>query len=165
MKTRLWRWKWSSIRPCGLPLEYVGGPLEKLLGVFIAVVIIAFFIGAVNLIMMFANLTAYAVSFIGVIPIYFCANYRVRWYVLAHTRWRGVRFGLEPSAWGFSGGALVLFLVERHLSRPTTPKRPIHLPMPHCRTQTCQHPPCPHFSRLALQSGEDAGSMEHLMSN
>ena len=76
MKTLLWRWKWLSIRPCGLPLEYVGDPLEKLFGFFIAVVIIAFFISAVNLIMMFANLTAYAVSFIGVIPIYFCANIR-----------------------------------------------------------------------------------------
>jgi hypothetical protein len=33
MKTRLRRWNWSSIRPDGLPLEYVGDPLEKLLGI------------------------------------------------------------------------------------------------------------------------------------
>jgi hypothetical protein len=33
MKTRLRRWYWSSIRPDGLPLEYFGDPLEKLLGI------------------------------------------------------------------------------------------------------------------------------------
>ena len=33
MKTRLRRWYWSSIRPDGLPLEYAGDPLEKLLGI------------------------------------------------------------------------------------------------------------------------------------
>jgi len=39
MKTRLRRWYWSAIRPGGHPLEYVGDPLEKLLGFFIAVVV------------------------------------------------------------------------------------------------------------------------------
>lgn len=113
MKTRLRRWYWSSIRPGGLPLEYVGDPLEKLLGFFIAVVIMAFYIGVVNLILMFAslslfatNFTAYAASFIGVIPIWFFASYRARRYVLARTRWRGVRFGLEPGAWGYAARAL-----------------------------------------------------------
>lgn len=113
MKTRLRRWYWSSIRPGGLPLEYVGDPLEKLLGFFIAVVIMAFYIGIVNLILMFASLslfassvTAYATSFIGVIPIWFFARYRARRYVLGRTRWRGVRFGLEPGAWGYAVRAM-----------------------------------------------------------
>jgi hypothetical protein len=105
MKTRLRRWYWSSIRPDGLPLEYVGDPLEKLLGIFIAPFDYAFYIGVVNLISIFArlplfssNLTAYAVSFTEVIPIYFFASYRARRYVLALTRWHGGRFGLEPGA-------------------------------------------------------------------
>lgn len=109
MKTRLRRWYWSAIRPGGTPLEYVGDPLEKLLGFLIAVVIMAFYIGVVNLILMFAslsllssNFTAYAASFVGVIPIWFFATYRARRYVLARTRWRGVRFGLEPGAWGYA---------------------------------------------------------------
>jgi uncharacterized membrane protein YjgN (DUF898 family) len=113
MKTRLRRWYWSSIRPGGLPLEYVGDPLEKLLGFFIAVVIMAFYIGIVNLILMFvslslfaSNFTAYGASFIGVVPIYFFASYRARRYVLGRTRWRGVRFGLEPGAWGYAGRAV-----------------------------------------------------------
>lgn len=55
MKTRLRRWYWSSIRPGGHPLEYVGDPWEKLLGFFIAVVILTFYIGIVNLLLMFVS--------------------------------------------------------------------------------------------------------------
>ena len=118
MKTRLRRWYWSAIRPGGLPLEYVGDPLEKLLGFFIAVVIMAFYIGIVNLILMFASLSlfatnvfAYVLSFVGIIPILFFALYRARRYVLARTRWRGIRFGLLPGAWGYALRALALWLL------------------------------------------------------
>lgn len=114
MKTRLRRWYWSAIRPGGYPLEYVGDPWEKLLGFLIAVVIMAFYIGIVNLILMFLsfsifenNFAAYLTSFVGVIPIWFFATYRARRYVLARTRWRGVRFGLEPGAWGYAWRAMV----------------------------------------------------------
>jgi hypothetical protein len=114
MKTRLRRYYWSSVRPGGHPLEYVGDPTEKLLGFLIAVVALAFYIGIVNLILMYlsfalfqGNVTAYALSFAGVIPIWFYAMYRARRYVLARTRWRGIRFGVEPGAWGYAGRALL----------------------------------------------------------
>lgn len=113
MKTRLRRWYWSAIRPGGHPMEYVGDPIEKLLGFFIAVVILTFYIGIVNLILMFVSFSVfnssvigYVASFVGVIPIWFYARYRARRYVLARTRWRGVRFGLEKGAWGYAGRAL-----------------------------------------------------------
>ncbi|MCX7561913.1 DUF898 family protein [Sulfitobacter sp. F26204] len=113
MKTRLRRWYWSAIRPGGHPLEYVGEPLEKLLGFFIAVVILTFYIGIVNLMLMFVSFSVfessvigYMLSFVGVIPIWFYARYRARRYVLARTRWRGVRFGLEKGAWGYAWRAL-----------------------------------------------------------
>ncbi|CUI47922.1 DUF898 family protein [Cognatishimia activa] len=113
MKTRLRRWYWSAWRPSGHPLEYVGDPWEKLLGFLIAVVFLAFYIGIVNLLLMFlsfslfnGNFAAYLLSFLGVIPLWFYARYRARRYVLARTRWRGVRFGLEPGAWGFAVRAL-----------------------------------------------------------
>lgn len=113
MKTRLRRYYWSSIRPGGIPLEYTGLPSEKLLGFLIAVVIVAFYIGVVNLVLMFAsfallhgNVTAYALSFVGVVPLWFYARYRARRYVLARTRWRGIRFALEPGAWGYALRAL-----------------------------------------------------------
>lgn len=113
MKTRLRRWYWSAIRIGGIPLEYVGDPVEKLLGFLIAVVILAFYIGVVNLMLMFAsfalfqgNFAAYLLSFLGVIPLWFYAQYRARRYVLARTRWRGLRFGLEPAAWGYAWRSL-----------------------------------------------------------
>lgn len=118
MKTRLRRWYWSAIRPGGHPLEYVGDPIEKLLGFLFAVVVLAFYIGIVNLILMFAsfslfqgNFAAYATSLVGVIPLWFFAQYRARRYILARTRWRGLRFGLEPGAWGYAGRAVVHWIV------------------------------------------------------
>lgn len=114
MKTRLRRWYWSAIRPGGHPLEYVGDPLEKLLGFLVAVVFLAFYIGVFNLVLMFlsfsflaSDFAAYAISFLGVIPILFFAQYRARRYLLARTRWRGIRFGLEPAAWRYSGVAIL----------------------------------------------------------
>jgi uncharacterized membrane protein YjgN (DUF898 family) len=113
MKTRLRRYYWSSIRPGGVGLEYVGTPWEKLLGFLTAVVVMAFYIGIVNLILMFfsfalfqGNVIAYAVSFAGILPILFFAKYRARRYILARTRWRGIRFGMEPGAWGYAWRAL-----------------------------------------------------------
>ncbi|APX12577.1 DUF898 family protein [Tateyamaria omphalii] len=118
MKTRLRRYFWSSIRPGGHPMEYVGDPWEKLLGFFIAVVILTFYIGVVNLILMFVsfslfdgNVAGYFLSFLGVIPLWFYARYRARRYVLGRTRWRGVRFGLEPGAWGYAWRACVHWLI------------------------------------------------------
>lgn len=113
MKTRLRRYYWSSVRPAGSPVEYVGEPLEKLLGFLIAVVFLAFYLGIVNLLLVFAsfsllqtNVAAYVLSFIGVIPLWFYAAYRARRYVLARTRWRGIRFGLAPGAVGYAWRAL-----------------------------------------------------------
>lgn len=118
MRTRLRRWYWSSIRPGGHPLEYVGDPVEKLLGFLFAVVVLAFYIGIVNLILMFAsfslfqgNFAAYATSVVGVIPLWFFAQYRARRYILARTRWRGLRFGLEPGAWGYAWRAVLHWTV------------------------------------------------------
>lgn len=118
MKTRLRRWFWSAIRPGGHPLEYVGDPWEKLLGFFIAVVILTFYIGLVNLVLMFVSFSVfqsatigYIGSFLGVIPLWFYAQYRARRYVLGRTRWRGVRFGLEPGAWGYAWRAVLHWLV------------------------------------------------------
>ena len=113
-KTRLRRYYWSAIRPGGIPLEYVGDPLEKLLGFLVAVVFMAFYIGVVNLILMYfsfalfkGNVAAYFLSFVGLAPIIFFAQYRARRYILARTRWRGIRFGLEPGAWGYAWRAIV----------------------------------------------------------
>lgn len=117
MKTRLRRYYWSAIRPGGTPLEYTGTGVEKLMGFLIAVVVLAFYIGVFNLILMFLsfallndNFAAYAMSFVGIIPIYFYAQYRARRYVLARTRWRGLRFGIDPAAWSYAWRAMLHWL-------------------------------------------------------
>ncbi len=114
MKTRLRRFYWSAIRPGGVPLEYTGTGVEKLMGFLVAVVVLAFYIGIFNLILMFLSYSllnnsfaAYALSFVGIIPIYFYAQYRARRYVLARTRWRGLRFGVEAAAWSYSWRAML----------------------------------------------------------
>lgn len=108
-KTRLRRWYWSAIRPGGQPLEYTGDGTEKLAGFFLAVSVLAFWLGVVNLLLMFASLmiwavpgVAYAMSTLGLVPIWFFARYRARAYVLARTRWRAIRFGMAPGAWGYA---------------------------------------------------------------
>ncbi|MBD3678035.1 MAG: DUF898 family protein [Rhodobacteraceae bacterium] len=118
MKTRLRRYYWSAIRPGGHPLEYTGRPMEKFLGFLIAVVVLAFYIGVVNLILMFLsfsffrdNTVAYSTSFLGVLPLIFFAQYRARRYVLARTRWRGIRFGMEAGAWGYAWRAALHWMV------------------------------------------------------
>ncbi|MFU1607211.1 DUF898 family protein [Sulfitobacter pontiacus] len=70
MKTRLRRWYWSAIRPGGHPMEYVGDPIEKLLGFFIAVVILTFYIGIINLILMFVSFSVFSSATLG----YFAAG-------------------------------------------------------------------------------------------
>jgi len=128
MKTRLRRYYWSSLRPAGAPVEYVGEPLEKLLGFLIAVVFLSFYLGIVNLLLVFASFSlfqtngvAYLLSFLGVIPLWFFAAYRARRYVLARTRWRGIRFGLEPGAGGYAWRAVghwALVIVTAGLAWP-----------------------------------------------
>ncbi|MCA8867017.1 MAG: DUF898 family protein [Rhodobacteraceae bacterium] len=117
MKTRIRRYFWSAIRPGGIALEYSGTGVEKLMGFLVAVVVLAFYIGVFNLILMFLsfsllnnNVVAYLASFVGLIPIYFYARYRARRYILARTRWRGIRFGAESAAWSYAWRAMLLWL-------------------------------------------------------
>ena len=118
MKTRIRRYYWSSVRPGDYPLEYVGQPVEKLLGFLMAVVFLSFYIGIVNLILMFlsfslfqGNFAAYIASFVGVVPIWFFATYRARRYIIGRTRWRGIRLGMDPGAFGYAWRAIVHWLI------------------------------------------------------
>ncbi len=108
-RTRLRRFYWSAVSPGGQPLEYTGTGAEKLAGFFLAVTILAFWLGVANLLLMFGALTlfanplvAYALSFLGLAPLWFFARYRARAYVLARTRWRAIRFGMAPGAGGYA---------------------------------------------------------------
>ncbi|SMH48445.1 DUF898 family protein [Maritimibacter sp. HL-12] len=118
MKTRMRRYYWSAIRPGGQPLEFTGRPTEMLTGFLTAVVVLAFYIGLVNLILMFLSFSlfggdapAYLLSFLGLVPMIFFAQYRARRYILARTRWRGIRFGLEPGVKGYVWRASLWWIV------------------------------------------------------
>ena len=133
-RTRLRRWLWSSVRPGGTPLEYTGQPLEKLMGFFVAAVIVAFYVGLGVMFFGYLGLQWFGDMFIGVflsffviLPLYFFAQYRGRRYLLNHTAWRGIRFWMEPGAWGYMWRALLwnaLWIVSpvsyTHLTLPTT---------------------------------------------
>lgn len=118
MKTRMRRYYWSAIRPGGMPLEFTGRPTEMLTGFLTAVVFLSFYIGIVNLILMFFSFSLFSgetpatvISFVGLAPVFFFAQYRARRYILARTRWRGIRFGLEPGVKGYVWRAALWWLV------------------------------------------------------
>lgn len=121
-KTRIRRYMWSATAPGGAPFEYTGTGLEKFLGFLIAVVVLALYLGVVQLLLFFAGLTlipggnsqeailrqmaATYITLFAVLPLVFFAQYRSRRYLLSRTRWRGIRFGAEQGALGYMWRAL-----------------------------------------------------------
>ncbi|MEM7440072.1 MAG: DUF898 family protein [Pseudomonadota bacterium] len=115
-KTRMRKYFWSATAPGGDPFEYTGNGLEKLLGFLIAVAFLAIYLGLLQVILSFAGMSVFSggdedqfalqilfgqATFILILPFIFYAQYRARRYILSRTRWRGIRFGVEPAAWGY----------------------------------------------------------------
>lgn len=121
-RTRIRRYIWSSVSDGRDSFEYTGTGLEKFLGFLMAVVILAVYLGVVQMILFYFGLTllgepqtpeqamlqsmAFSITFVAVLPLIFFAQYRVRRYKLARTRWRGIRFGAEKGAWGYAFRAM-----------------------------------------------------------
>jgi uncharacterized membrane protein YjgN (DUF898 family) len=115
-RTRLRRWMWSSVRPGGMPLEYTGEPLEKLIGFFVAAVLLVFYIGLGMMVILFfsLNITGDPLPGLGfavllVTPLYFVAQYRGRRYLVNHTSWRGLSFSMAPGAFGYMWRAILYY--------------------------------------------------------
>ena len=113
MVTRLRRHYWNSIRIQGDPLEYTGTGLEKILGFFVAIIILAVYLGLVNILITFVGISylegnpyARLLTAFTALPLFFFAAYRARRYIMARTRWRGIRFGMDNGAWGYTIRAL-----------------------------------------------------------
>ena len=121
MTTRLRRHYWASIRVMGDPLEYTGTGLEKFIGFLLAVIILAVYLTIVNFAFVFAGLystddviglqIAINLSVVASLPLIHFATYRARRYIMARTRWRGIRFGMEQAAWGYAWRAVGLTLL------------------------------------------------------
>lgn len=106
-KARVRRYYWSAVQPGGHGFEYLGTGLEKFIGFLIAVVFLALYLGLFQLLLTFASIAfmselAINLSFLAALPLIFYAAYRARRYILARTRWRGIRFGAEPAAIGYA---------------------------------------------------------------
>ncbi|CUH78956.1 DUF898 family protein [Tropicibacter naphthalenivorans] len=125
-KTRIRKFMWSSARAGGDAFEYTGTGLEKFLGFLIAIVVLAVYLGIVQMILFYFGLSvlavptgdyptpaeiarfmaAFYISIVAVLPLLFYAAYRARRYKMARTRWRGIRFGMEKGAWGYAARAI-----------------------------------------------------------
>ena len=117
-KTRIRRYIWSSVGDGRDAFEYTGTGFEKLLGFLVAVVFLAIYLGIVQMILFYFGMSLFVapetpeqvmmqssaagLTFLAVVPLIFFAQYRVRRYKMARTRWRGIRFGMEKGAWGYA---------------------------------------------------------------
>lgn len=116
-KARIRRHVWSRVVLDGDALEYTGTGLEKFLGFLMAVVVLAVYLAVVQLILFsfgirflmdprteaeeIAQGVSILLSFAAILPLILFAVYRARRYKLARTLWRGIRFGMDGSAWGY----------------------------------------------------------------
>ena len=116
-KTRIRKYLWSGTSAGNDSFEYTGTGREKFLGFLGAIVILAIYLGIVQMILLFfglsmmadastpagalAQLGAIYISVIAVMPLILFAQYRARRYKMARTRWRGIRFGMDSAAWGY----------------------------------------------------------------
>lgn len=126
-KTRIRKYIWSSTSANSDTFEYTGTGLEKFLGFLVAIVILAIYLGVVQMILFFFGVTLFAepqtqaeafmqfaalfVTMLAVAPLVSFAKYRARRYKLARTRWRGIRFGAEQAAWPFAGRDILYSLI------------------------------------------------------
>lgn len=116
MTTRLRTHYWQAIRIQGDPFEYTGTGIEKILGFLVAIIVLAVYLGLVNLGLTFigmsyfqGDIVALNISILAAIPLFFFAEYRARRYIMARTRWRGIRFGMGDGAWGYTLSAVWLW--------------------------------------------------------
>ena len=128
-RTRLRRYIWSSIMPGGDSFEYTGTGLEKFLGFLIALVVLAVYLGLLQVVLSFVGFNlwgaissepnlpkdmlmqtaaTYAAG-LAVMPLIFFAQYRARRYMLSRTRWRGLRFAMDAAALGYVWRALLYY--------------------------------------------------------
>lgn len=121
-KTKVRKFVWSSIDLGGERPEYTGTGLEKFLGFLVAVVVLAVYLGLIQILLFYFGLHfvvapkteaemimqagIFYISFAALLPLILFARYRSRRYLMARTRFLGIRFGMEKPAWGYVWRAL-----------------------------------------------------------
>lgn len=139
-KTRIRQFVWSSVDLGGERLEYTGTGLEKFLGFLVAVVVLAVYLGLIQIVLFYFGLHfvvapqteaemvmqagVFYISLFAIWPLVLFARYRSRRYLMARTRFLGIRFGMEKNAWGYvwraiAHGALSVVTLGLLLPRQT----------------------------------------------
>jgi hypothetical protein len=136
-KTKIRKYLWSSTEIDGDRFEYTGTGREKFLGFLVALVILAVYMAVVQLIFFGIGLRFVArprteseligqlifiySTLFALMPIIAFARYRARRYAMARTRFRGIRFGMDNEAWGYTWravGLTILSIVSLGLLHP-----------------------------------------------
>jgi uncharacterized membrane protein YjgN (DUF898 family) len=121
-RTRLRRYFWSAVTLGGHGFEYTGKGIEKFIGFLIAVAILAVYLGVFQVLLSFAGMSLFDTvdpnadqilgvlltyaTFFALAPLIFYAQYRARRYMLSRTKWKGIRFGADQAAWGYTARAI-----------------------------------------------------------
>ena len=122
-KARIRRFVWGNIRLGDDALEVTGNGLEMFLGFLVALVVLAVYLSAIQLVLFFFGIRfifapetpleeamqagSIALSFLAALPLMLVALYRARRYRVNRTRLRGIRFGMENAGLGYMLRALV----------------------------------------------------------
>lgn len=139
-RTKVRQYVWSSVSFAGNTMEYTGTGLEKFLGFLVAVVVLAVYLGLIQIALFYFGLHfvfeptteaemlmqvgVFYISLFAVLPLILFARYRSRRYLMARTRFLGIRFGMEKPAWGYvwraiAHGALTVVTFGLLLPRQT----------------------------------------------
>ena len=130
-KSRVRRYVWNAVQPGGDPMEYSGTGVEKFVGFLIALVVLAVYLGLLQVLLtfsglslldlvpdegaseaqIFASIGATYATLIAIVPLIFIAQYRGRRYMLSRTRWRGLRFGMDQASLGYMWRAIVYSVI------------------------------------------------------
>lgn len=126
-KARIRRFVWGNIRLGDDALEFTGTGLEMFLGFLVAVVVLAVYLAAIQLLLFFFGIRfifapetpleeamqagSIGLSFLAAVPLMLFALYRARRYRVNRTRLRGIRFGMENAGLGYMIRALVYGLL------------------------------------------------------
>lgn len=108
-KTSVRRYFWSHVRISNAPLSYTGRPLELIIGFLLALAVLLGLALAVlalrtmiNAIAPGAEVMVDVLLYAALLVLIQIAVFRLWRYRLSRTEWRGIRFGLDGSTWGYA---------------------------------------------------------------
>ncbi len=149
-RTRIRRYLWNHMAILGDRFEYRGRGIELMVGFLMVLAILGLWAGIVWAIWHFVlrdqslpgfslvNLIFLSIALIGV-PLAYVGHYSGLRYKLSRTRWRGIRWALEGSAWSYGVRATFLNFVNAVTARLLTPVVSVNLARPrivHARVGT-----------------------------